>query len=357
MASIVAAWPEVALGHVVKPVERPEAPSVGTTYRQVGVKLWGQGAYEREPVDGGATHYKSLSRVEADDIIVNKIWARNRSVSVVTPELAGCYVSSEFPTFAPLREKLLPEWFRWLTKTRRFWEQCDQKSRGTSGKNRIRPEKFLEIGIPLPPVDEQRRIVAHIEELAARIEQAKGLRREALVDVAGLIPSAVEQYFELLSLQYAPIELLEICRFVGGGQPPKSMFKYESTPGYVRFLQIRDFSSDDYLTYIPVSPANRLAKPEDVLIARYGSANQGASSLGRVLRGKEGAYNVAICKAVPVRDEVDLGFLAVMLAHGNFQARLRELSRTVQSGFNRDDLRGVKYPMPRNCSGGGCGGW
>jgi type I restriction enzyme S subunit len=62
----------------------------GTAYRQIGVKLWGEGAYEREPMDGGATKYAQLFRAEAGDVIVNKIWARNGSVAVVPDALAGC---------------------------------------------------------------------------------------------------------------------------------------------------------------------------------------------------------------------------------------------------------------------------
>ena len=170
-------FPVVALGEVVLPIKRAEVPSVGTTYRQIGVKLWGRGAYERESIDGSQTKYKTLSRVVADDIIVNKIWARNGSVAVVPESLAGCYVSSEFPTFVPIQEKLSPRWVHWLTKTNDFWKQCDEKSQGTSGKNRIRPEKFLEIEIPLPPLEEQGRIVARIEELAAKIDEARTLKQ------------------------------------------------------------------------------------------------------------------------------------------------------------------------------------
>ena len=162
------AWPLVPLGDVVLPVERTEAPTAGKVYRQIGVRLWGAGAYEREAIDGAQTKYQTLSRVETDDIIVNKIWARNGSVAVVSEALAGCYGSNEFPTFAPIRGKLAPRWIHWLTKTKSFWEQCDEKSRGTSGKNRIRPEQFLEIEIPLPPLPEQRRIVARIEELGCQ---------------------------------------------------------------------------------------------------------------------------------------------------------------------------------------------
>lgn len=150
----------IAIGEVAIPAERAQVPVAGCQYRQLGVQLWGKGAYERETIDGSQTKYNTLSRVESGDIIVNKIWARNGSVAVVPEKLAGCYVSTEFPTFLPKPDKLIPEWFHWITKTKPFWEQCDEKSRGTSGQNRIRPEKFLEIKIPLPPVEEQRRIVA-----------------------------------------------------------------------------------------------------------------------------------------------------------------------------------------------------
>jgi type I restriction enzyme S subunit len=160
-------------------VERLEVPIAGKTYRQVGVKLWGVGAYEREQMDGSDTRYKTLSRVEADDIIVNKIWARNGSVAVVPESLAGSYVSGEFPTFKPILEKLDPRWINWITKTKFFWDECDAKSRGTSGKNRIRPERFLEIEIPLPPLPDQRRIVARIEGLTAKIDEAHGVRQKA----------------------------------------------------------------------------------------------------------------------------------------------------------------------------------
>ncbi len=68
-------WPKVRLGEVVMPAERAEAPMPGTTYRQIGVKLWGEGAYERETMDGSQTRYAQLFRAEAGDIIVNKIWA------------------------------------------------------------------------------------------------------------------------------------------------------------------------------------------------------------------------------------------------------------------------------------------
>lgn len=166
-------FPLVPLNEIISPVERPEVPITGIAYRQVGVRLWGQGAYERETIDGGQTQYTTLNRVELNDIIVNKIWARNGSVSIIRSETVGCYASGEFPLFVPRTDRLDPNWFYYLTRTPYFWKQCEEKSHGTSGKNRIRPERFLQIEIPLPPLEEQQRIVARIDALASRIAEAR----------------------------------------------------------------------------------------------------------------------------------------------------------------------------------------
>lgn len=180
-------WGTVPLGKIATPIDRPEPPQPGVTYRQIGVRLWGEGPYERESMDGADTQYKTINRVESNDIIVNKIWARNGSVSVVTESLAGCYCSGEFPLFRPDPDELDSKWFYWITKARWFWNSCDEKSRGTSGKNRIKPHKFLEIDIPLPQLNEQRRIVAKIESLATRIDEAKRLRQAIQTDMDSLL--------------------------------------------------------------------------------------------------------------------------------------------------------------------------
>lgn len=182
-------WPMVKLGEVVTQALRGTEPVAGTAYRQIGVKLWGEGAYERETIDGSQTKYAQLFRAEAGDIIVNKIWARNGSVAVVTESLAGCYGSGEFPMFTTDPAKLDSRWMHWIMKTQGFWEQCDEKSRGTSGKNRIKPQQFLSVEIPLPSLAEQRRIVARIEELAAQVHEAKRLRKEAQEEAEAMMRS------------------------------------------------------------------------------------------------------------------------------------------------------------------------
>lgn len=186
------AWPRMKLGDVIRRIERSEIPLAGKQYRQIGVKLWGEGAYERESLDGGTTKYTKLFRTEANDIIVNKIWARNGSVALVPQSLDGCFGSGEFPMYLPDHNRLNPRWIHWLTKTRDFWVKCDEKSQGTSGKNRIKPERFLDIEISLPPLSEQRRIVERIDNLSAQINKARNLHVEIAREIGVLWVSIVE---------------------------------------------------------------------------------------------------------------------------------------------------------------------
>lgn len=175
-------WPCVPVREMASPADRSETVVPGKEYRQLGVRLWGKGAYARESIDGVDTKYRTLNRVASGDIVVNKIWARNGSVSVVQSDLDGCFVSGEFPLYSPEPGTLLPDWFLLATKCRWFWHQCDELSRGTSGKNRIKPSQFLRVKIPLPPIPEQRRIVAKVQSLTSKIDEARELRSDINTD-------------------------------------------------------------------------------------------------------------------------------------------------------------------------------
>jgi type I restriction enzyme S subunit len=128
-------------------------------------------------------------------------------------------------------------------------------------------------------------------------------------------------------------KLGEICDFEGGSQPPKSNFIYTQKKGYVRFLQIRDFKSEKNITYIPESKKNRICNKNDILIGRYGA------SVGQILTGEEGAYNVALMKATPNLNLINRDFFYHYLISSEFQDRLSKVSaRSAQAGFSKEDI-------------------
>jgi type I restriction enzyme, S subunit len=140
----------------------------------------------------------------------------------------------------------------------------------------------------------------------------------------------------------------EVFAFQGGSQPPAATFVDSPGPGYVRLIQIRDYYTDSHKTYIPDSAKLRKCDASDVMIARYGSSDDARSdnSLGRICRGLNGAYNVALAKTIPAPD-IERSFLYYLLKSDYFQAPLRaQGTRSVQAGFNRDSLRVILLPVP-----------
>ncbi|MDO8441730.1 MAG: hypothetical protein Q7S97_11110, partial [Polaromonas sp.] len=90
-----------------------------------------------------------------------------------------------------------------VTKAPWFWQACDEQAQGTSGKNRIKPEQFLGIEIPLPPIDAQRRIVTRIDKVQQQLQQANKLRSSIDHDIASLLAVRFQE-----TLQHAEWRLI-----------------------------------------------------------------------------------------------------------------------------------------------------
>ncbi|WP_084658726.1 restriction endonuclease subunit S [Pseudooceanicola batsensis] len=137
------------------------------------------------------------------------------------------------------------------------------------------------------------------------------------------------------------VPFLDACDIQGGTQPPKSTFKQEPSDNYIRLLQIRDFKSDDNPVYVPRASNLKTCDESDIMIARYGA------SIGRILQGKSGAYNVALVKTIPNDDLIDRRYLSHFLSSPKFQNYILGLGgRAAQAGFNKKDLERTTIPLP-----------
>jgi type I restriction enzyme S subunit len=135
-------------------------------------------------------------------------------------------------------------------------------------------------------------------------------------------------------------KLGDVCDFVGGSQPPKSVFSKTLKPGYIRLIQIRDYKSDDHLTFIPKAQARRFCSADDIMIGRYGPP------IFQILRGLEGAYNVALMKAVPDETQLDKNFFFYFLKQPDLLNYVIYHSERAagQIGVTKETL--APYPIP-----------
>lgn len=139
------------------------------------------------------------------------------------------------------------------------------------------------------------------------------------------------------------MKLTEVCDFQGGSQPPKEEWSFECHDGYIRMLQIRDFTQSERVTpeYIKIRGNIKTCTTDDILIARYGA------SLGKILTGLAGAYNVAIMRTIPDEKYLRKKYLYYYLQSPFFQNCILNVgSRAAQAGFNKDDLSEIEIQCP-----------
>lgn len=139
---------------------------------------------------------------------------------------------------------------------------------------------------------------------------------------------------------WGKIKVGNIADFQGGSQPPLSTFSSRDIPGYVRLIQIRDYKTDKYCTYVPTALAKRFCKADDIMIGRYGPP------IFQILRGLEGAYNVALIKTIP--KNVDKVFLYFTLKRDDLFRYIETLSRRTsgQTGIDLSNLKEFELSIP-----------
>ena len=278
--------------------------------------------------------------------------------------------SSEFCVFRPAQgvdERYLLAWL----STEDFRRRATVAMTGSVGLKRVPKEVFLSEQIPLAPEAEQKRIADKLDTVLTRVDAVntrlarvapllKRFRQSVLAAATSgrLTEDWRKSKTGAIALEYQSIELTipyahaitapkgwAAMRFdaaidlVGGSQPPKAVFSDVEQDGYVRLIQIRDYKSDKYKTHIPRELARRFCSSTDVMIGRYGPP------IFQILRGLEGAYNVALMKAVPRQGIFSNEYLFYFLQKPDLLRYVEAGSdRTAgQDGVNKDHL--IKYPV------------
>lgn len=147
-------------------------------------------------------------------------------------------------------------------------------------------------------------------------------------------------YNHTIPEDWEPLLIKDLIKFSGGSQPPLSSFAYEETEGYIRLIQTRDYRSNKHKTYIKRKDAKKICNADDIMIGRYGPP------LFQIFKGIEGAYNVALVKAVPNEKKVIRDYCFYFLSRPELRSYLESLSQRSggQTGIEMDRL--LKYPFP-----------
>jgi type I restriction enzyme S subunit len=179
------------MGDIAPLVRRPVEAVADKNFREIGIRSFGKGVFHKPPTTGLEIGSKRVFAVNPGDLLFNIVFAWEGAVAVAGEAERGMIGSHRFLTCVvdgrQVDAKFLGYWFQ----RGEGRETLQRASPGGAGRNRtLGVDKLSEIRVPVPPLDEQRRIVARIEALAAKVEEARGLRRELREDTQAL-PRAI----------------------------------------------------------------------------------------------------------------------------------------------------------------------
>ena len=267
-------YPLCSLQRILRLERRPVEVIADMKYAEIGIYCFGKGIFHKEPRSGLEIGDKKLFLIKEGDFILQVTFAWEGAVGFTSKKEDGMYGSTRFPTFRVNEDLCDPLFLLYYFKTQDGREQLIKISPGSAGRNRVLSLKKLhEVQIPLPPIDEQRCIVARIEGLVARIEEARELRRLAVEETDALLKSGMKNLFSFPNHNLQPISKLVTIK--GGGTPSKSNpYYWEGTIPWIspKDMKIKEITdSMDHISEVATKEsAAKLLDPGVVLIVVRG---------------------------------------------------------------------------------------
>jgi type I restriction enzyme, S subunit len=229
----------------------------GKSYQRVTVKINNGGVIPRDTELGENIGTKIQYEIKPCQFLMSRIDARNGAFGLVPASLDGAIVTNDFPVFDVDNSIVIPEFLVLITTTKEFIQFAQSCSSGTTNRQRIDIEMFLNVKIPLPPLSEQNRIVEaynkkllHAEETENKVIEVeqniqtylsnelgieKGKRKDKSFGLQTISYKEInrwalsylfkEQLFSMDNVKYPIVPLKTLITFFKGGKTPSTSRK------------------------------------------------------------------------------------------------------------------------------------
>lgn len=154
------------------------------------------------------------------------------------PETGEKMITAVDCTIIRLNPGCSPRFFVYYSQSAEYQHSVREVSTGTT-RQRISRKNLGEIGIPVPPLAEQQRIVDILDREFAKLDALKANTEKSLQAAKDLFQATTDTM--LGKEQWRELTIGEIAKIKGGKRVPKG-YKLEKEPTAHRYIRVADFT-------------------------------------------------------------------------------------------------------------------
>lgn len=382
-ALLRAEYPLVSLSHF------SEEPQYGFTAsaesENTGLKFVRITDLQDGSIDWNTVPYCRCDRPEQYLLEINDILFARTGATTGKTHLVKQVENAVFASYLiRLRPKsnVLPEYLYSFFQSDAYWLQVSEEKEGSAQPN-VNGKKLINIQIPLvdekiqseiskflavvrerqdgskkqlpylpPPLEDQRQVVLRIEELAAKVEEARGLRSEATKEAEILFNSATKVAFEIFSDSQITIEELVGRANLKNGKSIKANERLSEVL-CVRLSAVRNGRIDcSDAKPVPMSMEDAkeyLIKPGDVFIVRGNGSSELVGQAGLVEECPENTIFPDLFIRIPLdSDQILPSFFVAWWNNPLMRDRIKNAAKTTSGiwKINQGHIASFSIPMP-----------
>ena len=159
--------------------------------------------------------------------------------SCLIPKMNSKMITSVDCTIIRFNKNILPKFFVYYSQLNYYFNMIMNNATGAT-RLRISKKNLSKIPVPIPPLKEQKRIVAKLDNLFAKIDKAIALHQKNIDEANVFMASVLNDVFVELEEKYKVVKISDIAHIKGGKRLPKGEKLSEKQTQYP-YIRVADF--------------------------------------------------------------------------------------------------------------------